>query len=246
MWLHTDFGHDPDDAIALSFLIEHGVMPEIISITPGYAEQEYALVGFLESYVETCRLEKVDRVSNKTLDIGKYKIFCGGVKRVFFNVEEHTVDKALIIGPAKNLGGKIRCEEMFFQGGYSPNSLEPLEKFKGMDAVESFNPSGAKDDFNALLASADIQCKYYIGKNICHGFTKDKLRRIWQPKNPLVLKFWNLLEEKKAMHDVLAAMIFVNKDLGIWEQAKPTWIGNKMTTTPTTEQIYTLVGFVGE
>ena len=131
---------------------------------------------------------------------------------------------------------------MFFQGGYSPNSIEPLEKFKGMEAVPSFNPNGAKKDFNKLLESDKIVNKYYIGKNVCHGFTKEKLTQIWEPKQPRIKAFWDKLSPTKAMHDVLAAMMLQNKDLGIWEQAKPYWTGGKLTTVPTDEQIFTLIG----
>jgi hypothetical protein len=156
------------------------------------------------------------------------------------------VDKALIIGPAKNIGDILRCEELYFQGGYSPNSIVPLPKFDGMNNVPSFNPNGAPKYFEALLTTNDIRQRYYIGKNVCHGFTKGDLRKMWEPKNKLVLKFWNELSESKAMHDVLAAMMFINKDMGIWERAKPIKTKNGYTTEPTTEEIYTLIGVNNE
>ena len=131
---------------------------------------------------------------------------------------------------------------MVFQGGYSPNSIKPLEKFQGINAVQSFNPSGAKNSFNMLLTSNDIDNKFYVGKNVCHGFTKHELSQVWNPEHPNMLEFWNRLADKKAMHDVLAAMCFLKPEDFTWERAKPTWIKNKMTTTQTTEQIWSLIG----
>ena len=81
-----------------------------------------------------------------------------------------------------------------------------------------------------------------MGKNVCHGFTKQHLSRIWTPQNQVVKKFWDQLSIHKKMHDVLAAILFTNPELGVWEQAKPVRIQGKMTTEPTDQQIYTLIG----
>ena len=102
---------------------------------------------------------------------------------------------------------------MVFQGGYSPNSINPLPKFKGIKEVQSFNPSGAKEDFNLLLKSSDIIYKRYVGKNVCHGYTNSDLRTIWEPSAKKVSQFWNMLKDKKAMHDVLAAQCMLNLGL---------------------------------
>ena len=39
MILHTDIGHDPDDAIALAYLCERWASFEAVGIHPGYQEQ---------------------------------------------------------------------------------------------------------------------------------------------------------------------------------------------------------------
>ena len=245
--LHTDFGHDPDDAIALAYLIEHGYVPNRISISPGAAEQKQALTGFLDLYRETHWLSgDVDLCCNiidpKDVNVGKHRLFFNGARRVFFPLPEPLcADKALIIGPAKGYEN-LECEELFFQGGYSPNSIKPLEKFAGKQAVQSFNPNGTGKDFMKIVNSTKIDRKYFVGKNVCHGFTKHDLQQLWEPTNLVVLKFWNQLQECKAMHDVLAAMMFINKDLGIWEQAKPVKTKEGYTTEPTSQEIYTLIG----
>lgn len=254
--LHTDFGHDPDDAIALAYLIEHNHIPSTINIVPGFWKQEQILSGFMDLYISYvfnninyCKpAQTINQNKEKKYDVGKHKIFINGSKRIFFPYDkkysmsdsDFVFNKALVIGPPKGLANNLECEELFFQGGYSPNSIDQLDKFKGEQAIQSFNPNGAKEDFNYLIETNKIKRKYFIGKNVCHGFTKSNMS--WSPKNPIVAKFWNELSDNKAMHDVLAAMLFINKDLGIWEQAKPYWLGNKLTTVPTTENIFTLIG----
>ena len=253
--LHTDLGHDPDDAIAIALLCENGYIPDELVLHPGYHDQiniaqriynQYCLLG----HPPTC-CTKADCDSSKYVP-GKHSVFLQKLVHRFARYPMPTnfvVDRALVIGPPLGLGD-IECNQLFMQGGYSPNSIVPLEKFKGMKAVPSYNPNGAKKDFNKLVESKKIKEKYFIGKNVCHGFTKEQLRGIWEPQQnhsfyqvtSLVRTFWERLEGSKAMHDVLAAMLFINKDRGIWEQAKPIWIDGKLTTEPTDEEIYTLIG----
>jgi hypothetical protein len=248
--IHTDLGHDPDDAVAISYLIEHKCYPTSICVTPGYGQQEDILSGLLTMYGNTiwpsCYYPKpIKREKEKAYNPAKHSIlieanrFC----QVYSPYDGPLLfDKALILGPAVGLGKRLHCDEMFFQGGYSPNTKPPLEKFAGMEAMQSYNPTGSKIDFNLLLESPNIKKKYYIGKNVCHGFTKQDLIKIWTPSNSSFQKFFKQLDDNKAMHDVLAAMMFLDKSLGIWEQAKPKWVGHKLTTEPTTEEIYTLIG----
>ena len=247
--LHTDLGHDPDDAIAIAYLIEHSVYPRIVGITPGYGQQADILNGILSCYSDirpVCYHSKsITREKELAYNPAKHNLFIKAAKysNSFCPYSSNiAVDKALIIGPPLSLGNILECEEMYFQGGYSPNSINPLEKFNGVTEIQSFNPSGARKDFKKLLESKKIKKKYYIGKNVCHGFTKDHLKTYWEPKHSKVKEFWDLLEGSKAMHDVLAAMISIDKDIGIWEQAKPVFNGLKMSTQPTDEEIYTLIG----
>lgn len=250
--LHTDFGHDPDDAIALAYLIEHNACPDIIGITPGHIQQNESLSGLINKYWDDCRVRLNNAAyTSKNVEYkndyttGKYKIFNDST---LLNINLETselstlsITKAIIIGPPKNIGN-LQCEEIFIQGGYSPNSINPLAKFRHETFVQSFNPSGAKIDFNKIVESTNIKTKYFIGKNVCHGFTKDILSKIWQPQNVTVKKFWDKLSNSKAMHDVLASILYLNKDFGIWEQAKPVWKGSKLSTIPTNEEIYSLIG----
>jgi len=245
----TDLGHDPDDAIALAYLIEHNKIPDAIVLSPGFPQQVQIARGILLEY----------NVTWPTVIVAQDKQLCGGYhpgKHQALMITDGEADmslthekfqyfqeqEALIIGPAKNLGNKLRCQKMVFQGGYSPNSICPLDKFEKREAVQSFNPSGSKNNFNQLLESPDIKERFYVGKNVCHGFTKEQLQRQWEPANDKMYQFWTRLKGTKAMHDVLAAQCFLDQEIGIWEQAKPKWIGNKMTTESTTDYTYSLIG----
>lgn len=239
MIILTDFGHDPDDLIAISLLIEHGYIPEAIILSPGFSEQVSILSGFIKSYKISPEIFICQNKVSDNYNSGKHRKFLSSPLPYSPIENSHFTSDALIIGPARNLGGKLECQKMFFQGGYSPNSIRPLEKFKGMNSVQSFNPSGAKTDFNSLLESQNISEKRYIGKNVCHGYSKKDMK--WKPSNKLVLEFFDQLNPTKKMHDVLAAQLFMS-DFGIWERAKPVWEDMKLTTVPTNEETYSLIG----
>lgn len=249
--LHTDIGHDPDDVVALCYLIENDWAPTSISITPGYGKQ-YDIVHriFKEYNIESPPIysSKVFNaiVTEKEMKYnpGPHKVLINNEDRVIFNrpVCNIECDNALIIGPPLNLGSKLIADRLVFQGGYSPNSINPLEKFKGQMSVQSFNPSGARSDFLALRDSKDINRKYYVGKNVCHGFTKVDLGG-WSPTPKVLKDFYSDLPMAKAMHDLLAAKMLINPQMGIWEKAKPVFRdGLKMSTEYTDENIYTLIG----
>ena len=239
--LHTDIGHDPDDAVALAYLLERGYNPDYISITPGYPEQSAIVRTILLAY-ERQPYPTLFKVSEptKTYEPGKHKMLIGSSEHMEPMVNLPSTD-LIVLGPAKGLGNKVESERLWFQGGYSPNSTKPLEKFSGRASVQSFNPSGAREDFKKIVAS-DIKKKHFIGKNVCHGFTKKDMIEIWQPKSRIMQIFLSKLDDSKAMHDVLACMIFTGDISPVWEQAKPEFRGLELTTVPTGEACYSLIG----
>jgi len=243
--LHTDIGHDPDDAVALAYLIERGYVPDYISITPGYIEQSSIIHAIMGEYGV---LEKAmyfrTSCSTKPYDSGKHKMLLASPFYLDPLVSIPSTD-AIVIGPPKGLGDKLRTQRLWFQGGYSPNSVKPLDKFVGRNSVQSFNPSGAREDFKKILTS-DIKEKRFVGKNVCHGFTKRDMMKVWKPESKLMQRFLDKLDDSKAMHDVLACMIFTGDILAIWEQAKPQFCGIELTTVPTGEACYSLIGIKNE
>jgi len=243
--LHTDIGHDPDDIIALSYLISRGdYVPSAVSISPGFKEQ----VLIVDSIYREFGLDRprmfVSTTPTKSYTGSKevYKIISRGVDDSAELLEDNPVNEStlLVIGPAKNLRAD-KCHRMIFQGGYSPNSVSPLEKFKLQMSAQSFNPCGAKKEFSQLLNNQGIENKYYVGKNVCHGYTKRMCNITGLPK--ILQSYYDGLSPDKAMHDVLAAKMMINKEIGIWEQARPLFTeGVMMTTEPTEELIWTLTG----
>lgn len=236
--LHTDIGHDPDDVIALCYLIENGFVPTSVSISPGYFKQIDIVYSIFEQYeIDTppvyCSKSYTVIPSEKECKYqpGPHKVLTSRrtISPKDRAIPEILCDSALVIGPALNLGGKLKCNTMVFQGGFSPNSDPPLEKFKGQMSAQSFNPSGAKSDFLLLRDSGDIKRKYYVGKNVCHGFTKKDLG--WAPKPPALRAFFDKLSDSKAMHDVLAAKMLIDPTAGKWEYARPIFVSGLQMTT---------------
>lgn len=242
MILVTDIGHDPDDVIALSYLIENNIIPTDILVYPGYSLQLNLTYSILKLYGVDSRIASTTNKKSEKYNPGKHTSLLLFSYNQTYKISEYNTDKVLIIGPAKNLGNKIKCEELFFQGGYSPNSILPLEKFKGIKQVQSFNPCSAKEDFLALRDSSSINNRYYIGKNVCHGYTRENLSKVWSPSNEKIKEFYINLNLNKAMHDVLAAQCFINKNIGIWSQESPKFILNQMTTEYTNKNIWSLIG----
>lgn len=244
MFLHTDIGHDPDDIIALSYLITIGLVPDVVCVAPGYTEQVllvdviYNLFGQKRPRIykaSSTNKNYSNKESVKSLLLLAKKDNC----EILLKPIE--CEKALVIGPATNL--QLKTPLMFFQGGYSPNSIQPLEKFKNKYSVPSFNPNGAKKEFLQLRDSEEIDHKFYIGKNVCHGFTKETFLLIENIRFPSAIQdFFDNLPSTKAMHDVLAAKLCVDKNFGIWSQEMPIFDGNSMTTISTTNNIFTLIG----
>lgn len=242
MILITDFGHDPDDAIALSYLIEHGVIPEYIVLTPGHYDQTKCLNGFLCLYNLDIPIIRAMSCEFNNYNSGKHKLFFKDEEietDLLSCVDKLLFKKGLVIGPPKNVSNRIWCDEIYIQGGYSPNSIKPLEKFIGIKSAPSFNPGGAHSDFEWLLKQTN-NGRYLVGKNVCHGYTMKDIG--WKPTESTVKKFFNLLSPDKKAHDVLASKLFIDKNFGIWEQAEPLRVKNEYTTIPTSKQIFTLIG----
>lgn len=244
--LHTDIGHDPDDIIALSYLISRGdYVPSIVSINPGFREQAlivdsiYREFGLSRPTIYTSSYPT--KTYQKTSKLDQILSYGKDDSIELSPSDPIECSTALVIGPPKGLN--IKCHRMIFQGGYSPNSVSPLEKFKGRSAVQSFNPSGAKADFISLRDSDLINRRYYVGKNVCHGFKKKNVQTKllnFFPKR--IAEYFDQLSEDKAMHDLLAAMMMIYPDRGIWEQSMPVFDGLLMSTVPTDRQIYSLIG----
>lgn len=244
--LHTDIGHDPDDIIALSYLISRGdYVPSIVFINPGFTQQALIVDSIYKQFGlnrptiyashKPLKQYQGSKALNEILSLGSDS----SIELSPCNAIECAT--ALVIGPPKGLW--IKCNKMVFQGGYSANSINPLEKFIGKKSVPSFNPNGARIDFLLLRDKAEINIRYYVGKNVCHGYKKSDVDPKMSYSFPSAIKrYYDSLSKEKAMHDLLAAKMMIYPENGIWEQAEPYFGTGGMYTKPTDRKIYTLIG----
>jgi hypothetical protein len=127
--LHTDIGHDPDDIIALSYLLQRGdYIPSIVFINPGFPEQALIVDSIYRQFglnrptiyrsAQPIKEYQRSKALNEIIALGKDDSMelCPNSP-----IECST---ALVIGPPKGLD--VKCYRMIFQGGYSPNSISPL------------------------------------------------------------------------------------------------------------------------
>jgi len=248
--LHTDIGHDPDDIIALSYLISRGdYVPSIVFINPGFSEQAlivdsiYRQFGLnrpimYRSHIPIKEYQR-SKALNEIIALGKDDSI------ELYPYKPIECSTALVIGPPKCLD--VKCNRMIFQGGYSPNSISPLEKFAGQMSVPSFNPNGARQDFLRLRDCEAIQKRYYVGKNVCHGYKKSAVpTKVTNGFPPAIKKYYEGLSPDKAMHDLLAAMMMIYPDKGVWGREMPVFVEGGMSTVPTDREIYTLIGLAAK
>jgi hypothetical protein len=109
--------------------------------------------------------------------------------------------------------------------------------------VPSFNPNGARKEFVFLRDCDQINRRYYVGKNVCHGYKKSAVPANVTKGFPLGIKrYYDGLSPDKAMHDLLAAIMMIYPDKGVWGREMPVFVEGGMSTVPTDREIYTLIG----
>jgi len=105
-----------------------------------------------------------------------------------------------------------------------------LDKFKGRKTCATFNLNGDVNGATAFL-SANIQERYFIGKNVCHTIIYDTEihKRILQtsPKDRAseLLRegmgmYLNAHPSGKKFHDPSAAVCHLHPDIATWVNAK--------------------------
>jgi inosine-uridine nucleoside N-ribohydrolase len=143
------------------------------------------------------------------------------------------------------------------QGGFVGNNIVPdeeaLEKFRGMDAVPTFNLNG--DPKAALALTDQIYNPFHsirmVGKNVCHGFifNKQDVERLPKGAHPGLDVMIDGMEfycrkkpEGKAMHDILAALMHIAPQAGRWVSGQPVRRKGKWGFEEATSNIRALVG----
>ena len=242
--LETDIGRDPDDAIALLFLLAR---PEVrvraITITPGDADQ-VALTRFLlaesgcpgipvgtvpgrakrrkqsVSSPHLALLESYGARSRSKADGAGWEI----MRDALLGFPEATL---LTIGPLQNVGEflqktDVRVVRSVSMGGYWAGPAHP-------ETMPEFNFDGCRPATKEFLASQRFGVRLLVGKNVTHQVfydedLHDQIKMAGGKCPPMrliheLMCFRRSLSKK--LHDPLAAATMLCEDLVSWIEVMP-------------------------
>lgn len=251
----TDIGRDPDDLAALCYLIMADANISIISCTPGDKDQLSLtrhilnLLGKDNIVVIPSRKTRIPGI-NSVNEL--HRSFIGDIDWTYSGEDRDSVVSSLgeyiyfVTGPL-DLFPEKKPVKFLMQGGFAPYSMyEPkvkLEKFIDQEYVPTFNLNGNKKN-GKIVVDKDWN-KSFVGKNVCHSMsmTREMTDNISEnTKAGIVFKDFmkhrfKTNKESKAMHDVVAAVMLLHPELGIWIQGKPIYHNGKWGTTNTGENL---------
>lgn len=240
--IETDLGHDPDDFLAICWLVGAEIDVQAIVITPGDLDQ-----------IATARL--ICKELGLSIPIGaanpdSKKFSSGSIHHEMLDhyglsreskpddygykvIESiwHKDSHLFVIGPLSNVGKYLKHGGKPFvtatmQGGFVPYSLyRPefiLEKFEGREWMPTFNLNGdrkgAQNFFQALMP------RQMVGKNVCHtieltkelffgfGIPKNRAQELYLEACSRYLKY----HDSKKLHDPTAAVCMLHPEIGLW------------------------------
>lgn len=243
---------DPDDFLTLLMLCGH---PEVnlkaVTITPGTPHQ----VGLVRWAL--ARFSLNIPVGAYNLD-HKKSCVSSWHHRIYGNIppsrdaapgwrvllEQCDSDTTLITGaPLKNLGKVLREPQAeaftlgrwFAQGGFAGEGVVPperqLTKFRGLDAVPTYNFNGAPAAASVALADPRIGERRLISKNVCHRVYYDQAvhnRIVPLREKSLAMELIgkgmeDYLRRKpggKKFHDPLAACCAIEPRIATWAEVE--------------------------
>lgn len=248
LFIETDLGRDPDDMIAILWLLaQSNINIDTIFITPGDVDQ-IAVAEFIRKEcshnfrINTPKINREKRIGKSSSGGAHYKLLkkYGAPLTGTADADIQNIPYAvsiLSIGPMTNLYTHLssineqnNCHFLntVIQGGFTPYRYgKPsviLDKFTGLEYCPSFNFSG---DIKAFDWAADFfHYATYVSKNICHTLKSVQTDFNDKPNTragELMYEFISIYFEKhkeKALHDVLPAMI-VNEEFGDFVDGYP-------------------------
>lgn len=265
--------NDPDDFVTLLFLSGHPNVDLVgVGLIPGSREQ----YSFINHYLNIVQQKNIPIGCNcpekETLGISgwHYKAFVRPMPftgqmlnalEVYNQVFSNHPDTILLTGgPPKNIGLYLNQEKTQItpikkwvcQGGFAGNGVVPeekqLEKFKGRTTCPTFNLNGAPKQVLQALASNLIEERWFVSKNVCHGFEFDYNDRtrytsgIDASQNTNKYAILQALVDltshnsSKKFHDPLAAACAIDASVGEWRDVeiyreKGEW-GSRLSETP--------------
>lgn len=138
-------------------------------------------------------------------------------------------------------------DEWTCQGGFAGDNIVPdelrLPKFRGHRLFATYNLNGNPEAAHRLLSSPRFGHVHMVSKNVCHGFIYDEVfqDRISRDANP-GLQFLKRMADgylrrgaKKALHDVLAALLAIRPSDGIWARVRPIREAGKWGSEPVSD-----------
>ena len=231
MLIETDIGHDPDDALALTYLIYNNIPIEAILIFPGFIGQCCIVKEIYNHLNKTPPPILSDTTPNENKFVLS-KFHKNIVKNTNYEYDGKSVDylknnkingDIFIIGPPKGLVNNIIennnyfTNKVFYQGGYI--SYEDIENygvcihykkhdFIGVKMVQSYNVSAISKHFNRFTQSCAPNNLHWITKSLNHTVMYEG-----QPSKYPYLEFLlSKIDKGKKLHDIVAAYCYCNQD----------------------------------
>ena len=168
---------DVDDVIAAEYLHKKGVLKEVVCDPKPRTEQ---------GKKRKQSLEKIRvKVSDKMPPTARYIFVGGALTELARYLINHKIDYLVMNG------GFVGCNIV----------KNPLEKFKGKQAVRTFNFNCDVKAADSVLRSKNIGTILLVGKNVCHS-EKNTLNGVWEDEKELLEKYHS--KSTKRQHDMLA------------------------------------------
>jgi inosine-uridine nucleoside N-ribohydrolase len=250
---------DPDDYLTLLLLLGHPQVDlQAITITPGSTYQvglvrqtlqlfdkDIPVGAFNINHPKTCVSPWHEEAYGAIVPSQDAQI---GAEVLYQYCDENTT---LITGaPLKNLGKALdypdfRLGRLVAQGGFAGEgvvvpSQNQLEKFKGKVTCPTFNLNGDIHSAFKALASNQINERYFVSKNVCHGVYYDAqmhellaqqpqksqaLQMIYQGMDIFLNKKFSFKKSDdaiigKKLHDPLAACCAIDLSIGAWAEVE--------------------------
>jgi inosine-uridine nucleoside N-ribohydrolase len=242
--IETDIGRDLDDYLAICMLDSWGVKISAISVSPGDPDQ-LALVAGLRADLGAKWMFGPSVLGRKKKSLGgihrglrQENTEPDGWGPLLFAAAlvEGPCD-LLTIGPVHALSVLLAREAVSFdrvivQGGFCSYRIHACKnrapKFDGKETVSTFNLNGCVTGA-ALLLEAKCKERYFVGKNVCHtvvgrpykfsGFSSESIGS--KLFSIALEKYFRSGKSEKALHDVVAAVCYVDPSIGTWIRGTP-------------------------
>jgi len=234
---------DPDDVVTLCFLMSHPkVKLRAVTVTPGSNAQigivrhllkrmnfEHIPVGSWKiGYEKRCvsgfHYQWLGEIADSSPDDEGYKI----IHQTLIQYPDLTI---LTGAPLKNFGQldeTIPIKRWVAQGGFAGDNVVPVEnrlpKFDGKIVCPTYNFNGAPNEAQKMLFECDIEERYLVSKNVCHGMVYDaefeqKMEAVKHKSEGLNLIYQGMHQYLlnhplgKKFHDPLAACVAIDKNI---------------------------------